>query len=93
LELNELDYEVYNNLVNIQYENRDFEDAMRTNLEMFGKFPQRRNEIFALGQKMAVATHGPKTTYYIDLLLEKRIISPKVYDNLKKQLHPSFMGN
>ncbi len=93
LELNRQDHNVYMNLFNIQYENGDFEDAMRTNLEMFNIFPQRRNEIFTLGQKMAVATHGPKTTFYIDLLLEKKLISAKIYDNFKKQLNPSVMGN
>ncbi len=91
IELNGKSLEAYQNLMYIQFEDKNFEDAMDTNLKMFRLFPQQRKGIFTIGQKMAVATHGAQTTYYIDLLLEKKLIAPKMYENFKKQLNPSFM--
>lgn len=92
MEMDKGNYEVYYNLMNIQFEDDNFEDAMKTNLEMFRMFPKNRNTVFSLGQKMAELKYGSKTTYYIDLLLEKKLIAPKMYENFKRQLNPSFMG-
>lgn len=89
--LDKRNYETYQNLMNIQYEDGKFQDAMNTNLEMFRQFPNNRKTVFELGQKMSVATYGSKTTFYIDLLLEKNLINQKMHDGFKKQLNPSVM--
>ncbi|QAA82125.1 tetratricopeptide repeat protein [Aequorivita sp. H23M31] len=91
LEMDKGNYEVYYNLMNIQFEDDNFEDAMKTNLEMFRSFPENRSNTFSLGQKMAIAEFGSKTTYYIDLLLQKNLIAPQMYENFKKQLNSSFI--
>lgn len=91
--LNPKSLEAYQNLMYIQFEDENYEDAMDTNLTMFRLFPQNRKGIFGIGQKMVAKTHGAESTYYIDLLLSKKLISPKMYENFKKQLNPSFMGN
>ena len=92
IELSPKSLEAYQNLMYIQFEDENFEDAMETNIKMFRIFPQKRKGIFTVGQKMAIAKYGSKTTYYIDLLLDKKLIAPKMYENFKKQLNPSFMG-
>lgn len=90
-ELNSKNYRVYNDLLNIQYEDGDVTGAMATNLKMFRDFPNKRKEVFDLGQRMAINTYGSKTTFYIDLLLEKKLIDQRMYDNFKSQLNPSVM--
>lgn len=92
IELNK-SYENYQNLMHIQFEDNNFPDAIKTNLEMFRQFPKHRKETFSLGQKMAEAIYGSKTSQYIDLLFEKKLIDPKMHEDFKKQLNPSVMGN
>ena len=86
-------YRSYYDLMNIYFEEGNVVEALNTNVKMFRIFPKERRSIFTIGQSMAEATHGATTTYYIDLLLEKKLISQQIYDGFKKQLNPSFMGN
>lgn len=72
--------------MNIYFENGNLSKALDSNLKMFRLFPKERKQIFSIGQNMAEATHGPGTTYYIDLLLQKKLISPNTYQGLKNQL-------
>lgn len=91
--LNDKNYRSYYDLMNIYYEEGNVVEALDTNVKMFRLFPKERKSIFTIGQSMAEATHGSNTSYYIDLLLEKKLISQQIYDGFKKQLNPSFEGN
>lgn len=84
--LNKNDFQINYNLMNIYFENGNLSKALDSNLKMFRLFPKERKQIFSIGQNMAEATHGPGTTYYIDLLLQKKLISPNTYQGLKNQL-------
>lgn len=90
--LNPKSVEAYQNLMYIQFENELYEEAMETNITMFRIFPKNRPGIYGIGQKMAAKTHGPNSTYYLDLLLSKKLITPKMYETFKKQSNPSLMG-
>lgn len=93
LALNAKDYKVHYNLMNIYYENGNVTEALNTNATIFRLFPQERKSIFSIGQNMADASYGVNTTHYIDLLLEKKLISQKVHDGFKRQLNASTLKN
>ncbi len=83
----------YYNLMNIYYEDGKLSEALDINIKMFRQFPKQRQSLFPSGQKIAEEQHGPRTTFYLDQLFEKKLIPPKTYTNLKKQITNSVMDN
>ncbi len=91
IELDNKNFEAYYNLMNIYYEEGNVEEAMSSNLKMFRLFPEKRKWLFSAGQKMAETEHGQNTDFYINALLEKKLINQKMYDSFKKKLQTSVM--
>ncbi len=91
IELNNKNFEPYFNLMNIYFEEGNYTEAMETNIKMFRLFPNKRKSMFSAGQKMAETEHGQNTDFYINALLEKKLITQKMYDSFKKKLQTSVM--
>lgn len=91
LELNDKNYRAYYDLMNIYFEDGAVAEALETNVRMFRLFPNERKSIFTMGQRMTEVTYGANSSHYIDLLLQKKAIDPKMHAAFKKQLNPSFV--
>lgn len=91
--LNPKNFEAYFNLMNIYFENGNYSEAMETNLKMFRLFPRKRKSLFSAGQTIAEKEHGANTEFYINLLLQKKLITQKTYASLKNQLDASVIKN
>ena len=90
LAMNDKNYRAYYDLMNIYFEEGAVTEALETNVTMFRLFPNERKSVFTIGQSMAEATYGADTSHYIDLLLQKKAIDPKMHAAFKKQLNPPF---
>jgi len=86
-------HEAYHNLMKIYYEEGKMSQALETNVKMFRLFPDKRRSLLPSGQKIAENIHGANTLVYINLLLEKKLIPQKTYENIKKQLKASVVDN